>query len=170
MNCQYFPEQPSVVPISLWKASSTYCRCFPSIKNFVHRYSPQDFILHQTSTPPTSPKMSAKSFLELVGVSPSKATVENSTLVIIDAQNEYIFPNFLPSASRKSLTSYPTRYVDGHLKTVNVASTRASIASLLDKYRAKADPSQIVHIVHATPEGAPVFTPKSMCDFYAQSY
>jgi len=82
----------------------------------------------------------AKSFLELVGVSPSKATVSNSTLVIIDAQNEY---------------------ADGHLKTVDVKNTRASIASLLDKYRAKADPSQIIHIVHQTPDGAPVFTPKT---------
>jgi hypothetical protein len=30
----------------------------------------------------------AKSFLSLVGVGPSKASVTNSTLVIIDAQNE----------------------------------------------------------------------------------
>ena len=108
--------------------------------------------------------MSAKSFLELVGVSPSKATVENSTLVIIDAQNECVFPRVVFHV-QTSLTEKPTRYADGHLKTVNIASTRASIASLLDKYRAKADPSQIVHIVHATPEGAPVFTPKSMYDF-----
>ena len=83
---------------------------------------------------------SAKSFLSLIGVEPSKASVANSTLVIIDAQNEY---------------------ADGQLKTVDISSTRASIASLLDKYRAKADPSQIVHIVHQTPDGAPVFTPKS---------
>jgi len=82
----------------------------------------------------------AKSFLELVGVQPSKASVSNSTLVIIDAQNEY---------------------ADGQLKTVDIKSTRAGISSLLDKYRAKADPSQIIHIVHQTPDGAPVFTPKT---------
>ena len=82
----------------------------------------------------------AKSFLSLIGVQPSKASVSDSTLVIIDAQNEY---------------------ADGHLKTVDISSTRAGIASLLDKYRAKADPSQIIHIVHQTPDGAPVFTPKS---------
>ncbi len=49
------------------------------------------------------------------------------------------------------------RYANGHLKTENVASTRKSISTLLEKYRAAKAP--IVHIVHQTPSGAPVFTP-----------
>jgi len=78
----------------------------------------------------------AKGFRELIGVGPSSASTKDSVLVIIDAQNEYAI---------------------GHLKTENVASTRKAIASLLEKFR-KAD-APIVHIVHQTPQGAPVFTP-----------
>jgi len=77
----------------------------------------------------------SKSFRELIGVQPSKASVKDSVLVIIDAQNEY---------------------ADGHLKTSNVASTRKVISSLLEKYRA--GNGSLVHIVHQTPDGAPVFT------------
>ena len=43
------------------------------------------------------------------------------------------------------------------MKTENVASTRKAISALLEKYRAASAP--IVHIVHQTPAGAPVFTP-----------
>ena len=43
------------------------------------------------------------------------------------------------------------------MKTENVASTRQAIATLLEKYRAAGAP--LVHIVHDTPAGAPVFTP-----------
>jgi len=45
------------------------------------------------------------------------------------------------------------------LKTANVASTRKAISTLLEKYRAASAP--LVHIVHRTPDGAPVFTPGS---------
>jgi hypothetical protein len=45
------------------------------------------------------------------------------------------------------------RYAEGHLKTVNVESTRKAIASLLEKYRAAGDGKNIVHVVHKTPEG-----------------
>jgi nicotinamidase-related amidase len=46
------------------------------------------------------------------------------------------------------------------LKTVDVDKTRKAIASLLEKYRAgSSDGKNIVHVVHKTPEGAPVFTP-----------
>lgn len=43
------------------------------------------------------------------------------------------------------------------MKTANVDSTRKAIAQLLDKYRAASAP--LVHIVHKTPDGAPLFTP-----------
>ncbi|KAM0705946.1 hypothetical protein Q7P35_007306 [Cladosporium inversicolor] len=82
--------------------------------------------------------MAPQSFLQIVGVSPSTASPSNSTLVIIDAQNEY---------------------AEGKLKVTNAASSRKAIASLLQKYRdAK---GRIVHVVHQTPNGAPVFTPDS---------
>ncbi|KAI1283527.1 Isochorismatase-like protein [Xylaria sp. FL0933] len=78
----------------------------------------------------------AKSFRQTIGVSPSTASTSDSVLVIIDAQNEY---------------------ASGLLKTENVESTRAANAALLEKYRAANAP--IVHVVHKTPDGAPVFTP-----------
>ncbi|KAI0431909.1 Isochorismatase-like protein [Xylaria sp. FL1042] len=78
----------------------------------------------------------AKSFRQTIGVPPSTASTSDSVLVIIDAQNEY---------------------ASGLLKTENVESTRAANAALLEKYRAANAP--IVHVVHKTPDGAPVFTP-----------
>ncbi|KAJ5856015.1 uncharacterized protein N7529_009959 [Penicillium soppii] len=81
-----------------------------------------------------------KSFREIIGVPPSSASPQNSTLIIIDAQNEY---------------------ATGALKTENVAETRKSIARLLEKYRKSGDGKNIVHVVHEVPEGAPVFTPNT---------
>lgn len=78
------------------------------------------------------------SFRELIGVSPSVASPQDSTLIIIDAQNEY---------------------ATGKLKVANVESSRKVIASLLQKYRAAN--GKVVHVVHDTPEGAPLFTPGS---------
>lgn len=51
------------------------------------------------------------------------------------------------------------RYAVGQLKTENIDQTRKVISALLEKYRAAQAP--IVHVVHLTPEGAPVFTPNS---------
>jgi nicotinamidase-related amidase len=61
------------------------------------------------------------------------------------------------AASGTSLTLL--RYADGHLKTANVSSTRKAISTLLEKYRS--DSAPLVHIVHKTPDGAPVFTPST---------
>lgn len=81
---------------------------------------------------------SATSFREIIGAAPSTASTNDSTLVIIDAQNEY---------------------AEGKLKVSGVEFSRKAIADLLKKYRdAKGN---IVHIVHDTPEGAPVFTPNT---------
>jgi nicotinamidase-related amidase len=77
----------------------------------------------------------AASFRSLIGVGPSTASTSDSTLVIIDAQNEY---------------------ANGQLATENVESTRKSIHSLLEKYRAAR--GTLVHVVHRVPDGAPVFT------------
>merc|ERR1711964_925003 len=85
---------------------------------------------------PDQKDIMAKAFRELIGVGPSTASTKDSVLVIIDAQNEY---------------------ANGQLKTENVASTRKAISSILEKYRAANAP--LVHIVHQTPSGAPVFTP-----------
>jgi hypothetical protein len=51
------------------------------------------------------------------------------------------------------------RYAKGALATVEVSSTRAAIASLLEKYRQGGKAENIIHIVHKVPDGAPVFTP-----------
>jgi nicotinamidase-related amidase len=80
----------------------------------------------------------AKSFRELAGVVPSTASPSDSTLIIIDAQNEY---------------------AEGQLKTENIGSTRKAILDLLNIYRQAGSASQIVHVVHQSPEGAPFFTP-----------
>lgn len=51
------------------------------------------------------------------------------------------------------------RYAEGHLTTVDVASTRAAIKTLLGQYRAAGAP--VFHVVHKVPEGAPIFTPNT---------
>jgi len=93
----------------------------------------------------------AKAFRELIGVSRSTASTKDSVLIIIDAQNESVPSYYLPQNTDRS------RYANGHLKTSNVSSTRAAIASLLERYRAASAP--IIHVVHSVPAGAPVFTP-----------
>lgn len=86
---------------------------------------------------------STPSFRQLVGIPPSTASAKDSTLIIIDAQNEY---------------------ADGKLATVDVSTTRKNIASLLQTYRTGSPNSgaNIVHVVHQTPAGAPVFTPDTL--------
>ncbi|KAL2842594.1 Isochorismatase-like protein [Aspergillus pseudodeflectus] len=81
---------------------------------------------------------SAKSFRQIIGVPPSTATTTDSTLIIIDAQNEY---------------------ASGHLKVEKVEQSRKVIADLLTRYRAAGSGKNIVHIVHQVPAGALVFTP-----------
>uniref|UniRef100_A0A060T587 ARAD1B02640p n=1 Tax=Blastobotrys adeninivorans TaxID=409370 RepID=A0A060T587_BLAAD len=82
--------------------------------------------------------MSAPSFRQIIGVPPSTASVQDSTLIIVDAQNEY---------------------AEGQLKVEHVNETRKVIADLLSKYRKGGNGKNIVHVVHKVPEGAPVFTP-----------
>lgn len=78
----------------------------------------------------------AKSAREMMGAPPSTASPSDSTLIIIDAQNEY---------------------AEGALKVTDAPNTRKAIAGLLEKYRAAG--GQIVHVVHQVPEGTPIFTP-----------
>lgn len=82
--------------------------------------------------------MTVQSFREIVGAGPSTASPSNSTLIIIDAQNEY---------------------ADGKLAVTNASSSRKAIAALLQKYRSAN--GAVVHVTHSVPEGAPVFTPNS---------
>lgn len=76
------------------------------------------------------------SFRSIIGIPPSTASVSDSTLLIIDAQNEY---------------------ASGQLRITGIDESRKVIASLLEKYRAAKAP--VIHVVHETPQGAPVFTP-----------
>ncbi|KAJ4989119.1 isochorismatase [Stagonosporopsis vannaccii] len=80
----------------------------------------------------------ASSFRQLLGVPPSTASPADSALLIIDAQNEYAF---------------------GQLKVTNAEASSKVIAALLEKYRAAN--GKIIHILHKTPEGAPIFTPNT---------
>ncbi|CAG8334230.1 unnamed protein product [Penicillium nalgiovense] len=79
-----------------------------------------------------------KSFRQLIGIPPSTASTSDSTLIIVDAQNEY---------------------ATGLLTVEKVAETRKVIAKLLGKYRQNGNGKNIVHVVHEVPTGAPVFTP-----------
>ncbi|KAL2826318.1 Isochorismatase-like protein [Aspergillus cavernicola] len=80
----------------------------------------------------------AQSFRQTIGVPRSTASVQDSTLIIVDAQNEY---------------------VSGKLKVEHVAQSRKVIAGLLNLYRQGGNGKNIVHVVHEVPQGAPVFTP-----------
>ncbi|MDI1493497.1 MAG: hypothetical protein OHK93_005287 [Ramalina farinacea] len=83
-----------------------------------------------------APPQSGKSFRSLLGMEDSKPTPQESTLILIDAQNEY---------------------ADGALAIVDVASSRAVISSLLSHWRQHH--GNVVHVLHQTPQGAPLFTP-----------
>ncbi|KAJ0305214.1 phospholipase C type enzyme [Colletotrichum fioriniae] len=78
----------------------------------------------------------AVSMRSMLGVPASTTSTSDSTLVIIDAQNEY---------------------ATGKLAVSNVEASRAKIASLLERYRAAKAP--VIHVVHEVPAGAPLFTP-----------
>jgi nicotinamidase-related amidase len=82
--------------------------------------------------------MAIQSFRDILGAKPSKVSTSSSVLIIIDAQNEY---------------------AQGHLKVHDVTSSRKVISSLLEKYRLSS--SSVIHVVHDTPEGAPIFTPST---------
>ena len=82
--------------------------------------------------------MSAQSFRQIIGLPGSTASPNDSTLIIIDAQNEY---------------------AEGKLKVTNAPETRKAIAALLKKYRDAN--GNVVHVTHTVPEGAPVFTPQT---------
>lgn len=82
--------------------------------------------------------MSPLSFRQTIGLPRSTATTQDSTLIIIDAQNEY---------------------AQGKLTVEHVGASRKVISDLLNRYRRGGHGGKnIVHVVHETPAGAPVFT------------
>lgn len=82
------------------------------------------------------PQQSGHSFRSLLGLPDSKPTPQNSVLIIVDAQNEYDH---------------------GLLTIYEVDKSRKVIKDVLDKWRGGG--GDVVHILHQTPEGAPLFTP-----------
>lgn len=76
------------------------------------------------------------SFRQLAGIPDSVATVSDTILIFIDAQNEY---------------------VEGALSVDGISTSRPAIASLLERYRGSN--GKIVHVKHEVPTGTPVFTP-----------
>ncbi|KAL8950933.1 MAG: hypothetical protein Q9222_003055 [Ikaeria aurantiellina] len=79
---------------------------------------------------------SGASFRSFLGIPPSKPTPADTVLVIVDAQNEYDH---------------------GLLAIHEVEKSRKVIGQVLQKWR-DAD-GQVVHVLHQTPDGAPLFTP-----------
>jgi nicotinamidase-related amidase len=73
---------------------------------------------------------------DILGIPPSTANTSDSTLIIIDAQNEY---------------------AQGKLKVSNATTSRQKIKELLEKYRK--NNGHVIHVKHSVPDGAPVFTP-----------
>lgn len=80
----------------------------------------------------------AQSFRQLAGIPNSTASVKDSVLIIIDAQNEY---------------------AKGALAVDNLKTSRPAIHRLLERYRA--GNGKIIHVVHDVPENTPVFTPST---------
>lgn len=80
--------------------------------------------------------MAPQSFRDLLGIPAGTASPSDSALLIIDAQNEY---------------------ASGALTVTNAPASGKAIANLLEKYRAAN--GKVVHILHKTPDGAPIFTP-----------
>jgi nicotinamidase-related amidase len=98
--------------------------------------------------------MAPSSFRDLLGMPASTASTSDSCLIIIDAQNEYVRENHQRLIIKHLLTS---PQASGALTVTNAAASGKVIASLLEKYR-KAG-GKIIHVLHQTPEGAPIFTP-----------
>lgn len=71
--------------------------------------------------------LQAKSFREMIGVPRSTAAPTDSSLLIIDAQNEY---------------------ADGQLKTENVENTRKAIAGLVKTWREAGQGKCVDHFYH----------------------
>ncbi|KAF2827817.1 Isochorismatase hydrolase [Ophiobolus disseminans] len=82
--------------------------------------------------------MAPTSFRDLLGMPASTASTSDSALIIIDAQNEY---------------------ASGALTVTNAAASTKVIAELLEKYRTAG--GKVIHVLHQTPEGAPIFTPNT---------
>jgi len=78
------------------------------------------------------------SFRTILGATPSTPSTSDSVLIVIDAQNEYM---------------------NGKLAIKNLPHSLHKIAGLLQTYRSAG--GDIIHVVHNTPDGAPVFTPNT---------
>ncbi|KAL4945528.1 hypothetical protein BDV06DRAFT_26485 [Aspergillus oleicola] len=84
--------------------------------------------------------MSAQSFRQTIGLPRSSASIHDSTIITINAQNEY---------------------ANGKLTASDVSSSRKAIADLLSRYRkANYNGRNIIHVTHAPPAGAEVLTRK----------
>ncbi|KAH8660163.1 isochorismatase hydrolase [Xylariales sp. PMI_506] len=80
--------------------------------------------------------MAPQNILSIVGIPPSDPSIQDSVLLVIDVQYEYF---------------------EGLLRITDVETSRPVIHSVVEKYRNAG--SDVIHIVHDSPEGAPIFTP-----------
>jgi nicotinamidase-related amidase len=79
---------------------------------------------------------SPQTFRDMLGVKPSDVKVSENTLLVIDAQREY---------------------VDGNVKLTNIEPAMEALARILK--RARKAGIKIIHFKHHAPKGAPVFDP-----------
>ncbi|KAL8708924.1 MAG: hypothetical protein Q9220_006256 [cf. Caloplaca sp. 1 TL-2023] len=84
------------------------------------------------------PSQSGASFRSFLGIPASKPSPADTVLIIVDAQNEY---------------------AHGLLAIHEVEKSRKVIGQVVQKWRSAPDGGgKVVHVLHKTPEGAPLFT------------
>ena len=79
---------------------------------------------------------SPKTFRDMLGVKPAEVKISQNTLLVIDAQREY---------------------VDGNVKLTNVEPAMEALARILK--RARQAGIKIIHFKHHAPKGAPALIP-----------
>ncbi|KAJ5232906.1 hypothetical protein N7468_005862 [Penicillium chermesinum] len=93
--------------------------------------------------------MNPASFRQLIGITASSASVQDSTLIIIDAQNEYAF---------------------GKLQVEGISESRAVISALLQKYRQGGDDTELaLELEELTPRSGEKVITKAFPSSFAQT-
>ena len=137
--------------------SLSICSSTPSLLS-----QPTDLPLHQQQT--AHAKTSDNSFL---GIPPSKPNTKDSVLVIVDAQNEYdhglLAISDLPS-SRTVIKNVLGKWREAEGNVVSNPTDQSWQPNKNKKKKRTRTESTVpykVHVLHDTPDGAPLFTPNT---------
>jgi nicotinamidase-related amidase len=125
-------------------SSSTLTNTLPTLKASINHLKIDQLYIYQLllnfPISDESSTMPTPSLRQVVGMPNSTASVKDSVLVIIDAQDEYIY---------------------GSLPAQDYKEANVVISSLLDKYRKQN--GHVVHVLHRmNSDEAPVFSPNGM--------